>query len=604
LSGGECGPSRSKPNHTSEQKPEQEPEQKPEQKVDRTKFHEPDALRSDFFQDAPELQNTFDGDDLLRYFLRWRLPAPMLQEIEPGLVKLGARMASDVLELSQKAESIEPRHIPFDAWGHRVDEIEMSDAWAALHRVSAEEGMIATGYERLHGENSRVHQFAKLYLFHPSSAFYTCPLAMTDGAARVIELYGSPEMKIEAFKNLTSRNPQRFWTSGQWMTERTGGSDVSKTSTFAKFEDGEWRLFGDKWFTSATTSQMAMVLAKTVSGDGSSDGLLSLFYVELRDRNGRLQNMRINRLKQKLGTKALPTAEITLDGTPAQMVGLPGEGVKRISALLNITRLYNSACALGTIARTWMLAKDFASRRHAFGAMLSEQPLHLQTLADLRSNYEAMFHLLFHSVRLLGRDECKTASSVEVTMLRILTPICKLMTAKTAIHHASEIIESFGGAGYIEDTGIPKHLRDAQVYAIWEGTTNVLSLDVLRAIAKEDALLPLLDDIEIRVAAVQSEELRPEVIIVQKGVQAIRHYATNFLKQEATLMQAGAREFAMSIGRVFAASLMLEFADWCDQRKQRPVSVALARRYCRQPLVALRANEDLDRERLQRLVFG
>ena len=189
-------------------------------------------------------------------------------------------------------------------------------------------------------------------------------------------------------------------------------------------------------------------------------------------------------------------------------------------------------------------------------------------------------------------------------MLRILTPICKLMTAKTAIHHASEIIESFDGAGYIEDTGIPKHLRDAQVYAIWEGTTNVLSLDVLRAIAKEDVLLTLLDDIEIRVAAVQSEELRPGVIIVQKGVQAIRHYATDFLKQDATSMQAGAREFAMSIGRVFAASLILEFADWCDQRKQRPVSVALARRYCQQPLVALRANEDLDRERLQQLVFG
>ncbi len=563
-----------------------------------------DALQNGFFQEGPQLNNTYEGDDLLRHFLRWRLPGQMVNEIEPGLVKLGARMAHDVLKLSQQAEMCEPRHVPFDAWGHRIDDIEVSEAWNTLHRVSAEEGMIATGYERQHAENSRLHQFAKLYMFHPSSAFYTCPLAMTDGAARVIELYGTPEMKSEAFKNLTSRNPQRFWTSGQWMTERTGGSDVSKTSTYARFEDGEWKLYGDKWFTSATTAQMAMVLAKTVTSESETDGPLSLFYVELRDKNGRLKSLRINRLKQKLGTKALPTAEITLEGTPAQIIGLPGEGVKRIAALLNITRLYNSVCALGTIARTWMLVKDYATRRNVFGASLSEQPLHLQTLADLRADYEAMFHLVFQCVRLLGRDECKIASQEELTLLRLLTPICKMMTAKTAIQHTSEVIESFGGAGYIEDTGLPKHLRDAQVYSIWEGTTNVLSLDVLRVIAKDAALEPLLTDIEARLNSVQLESLKAEVQLVRDGVASVRKYALAVSQFDVGMIQAGAREFAMSIGRIYSASLLLEFAVWCDQRKQRPAAVEVARRYCRRTLTDLRPIDDLDRERLQRLVYG
>ena len=569
-----------------------------------TAAHSPDGLRSSFFQDGPQLANTFEGDDLLRYFLRWRLPSAMLTEIEPGLIQLGQRMAGDVLEYAERAEKQEPKHVPFDAWGQRVDEIEVSEAWDALHRVSAEEGMIATGYERSHGEFSRVHQFVKLYLFHPSSAFYTCPLAMTDGAARVLELFGTPELKAEAFKNLTSRNPQRFWTSGQWMTERTGGSDVSKTTTFARFENGEWRLYGDKWFTSATTSQMTMALAKIKENESDTEGPLSLFYVELRDQTGRLRNIRINRLKGKLGTKALPTAELTMDGCPAQMIGLPGEGVKRIASLLNITRLYNSVCALGTMARTLTLSKDYATRRNVFGLPLSEQPLHLQVLGDLRADYEAMFHLVFHCVQLLGKDECGVATTEDITRLRLLTPICKLMTAKVAISHVSEVIESFGGAGYIEDTGLPKHLRDAQVYSIWEGTTNVLSLDALRAIAKENALVPFFADIEERLTRVVSVTLRVEIEKIREGVASLKKYVETLQLQDATLMQAGARQFAMSLGRVFVASLMIEFADWGEARKQRPVSTETARRYCRKNLVELRDVDDLDRERLQRLVYG
>ena len=178
------------------------------------------------------------------------------------------------------------------------------------------------------------------------------------------------------------------------------------------------------------------------------------------------------------------------------------------------------------------------------------------------------------------------------------------MTAKTAIAHTSEVIESFGGAGYIEDTGLPKHLRDAQVYSIWEGTTNVLSLDVLRAIAKEGGLEPLLQDIEMRLASVELPELVPELKLLRDAVARIKAYAQAISKMDVGFAQAGARQFAMSIGRVYAASLVLEFAAWCEQRKQRPATLEVARRYCRRPLTDLRSTDDLDRERLQKLVYG
>src|SRR5947208_2347888 len=145
---------------------------------------------SDFFQSAPTLGNQYETDDLLRSFLRWRLPDAARADIEPELRRLGHRAATDLLALAESAEREPPRHVPYDAWGRRVDRIVTSEAWRALDCVSAEEGIVAVAYERAHGELSRVDQLARLYLFHPSSAFYSCPLAMTDGAARFLELHG------------------------------------------------------------------------------------------------------------------------------------------------------------------------------------------------------------------------------------------------------------------------------------------------------------------------------------------------------------------------------------------------------------------------------
>jgi alkylation response protein AidB-like acyl-CoA dehydrogenase len=188
-----------------------------------------------FFQDAPRLSNPYTGDATLRAVLRRTLPPDVLAEIEPGLVRLGARALGEMQAHADEAEAHPPVHVPYDAWGRRVDRIETSAGWRALDRIAAEEGIVAVAYERAHGALARVHQAARLYLFHPSSATYSCPLAMTDGAARCLELHGGDDPALAAvLGRLTSRDPDRCWTSGQWMTERTGGSDVSGTSTAAR----------------------------------------------------------------------------------------------------------------------------------------------------------------------------------------------------------------------------------------------------------------------------------------------------------------------------------------------------------------------------------
>jgi alkylation response protein AidB-like acyl-CoA dehydrogenase len=529
---------------------------------------------SDFFQDGPRLGNQYERDDLLCAYLRRRLGPDILADIEPGLRRFGERVAGDILALGEAAEANPPRHVPYDPWGRRIDDIVVSDAWRALDRISAEEGLVAIAYERRHGALSRVHQMAKLYLFHPSSATYSCPLAMGDGAARFLEVHGGGEPRARnAFEHLTTRDPARFWTSGQWMTERTGGSDVARTSTVARWDAdaGTYRLFGTKWFTSATTSQMAMALARI---EGAPDGGrgLSVFLIELRDESGALRGIRVNRLKDKLGTRALPTAELTLDGTPATLVG-QGDGVRKIATLFTVTRVYNAVAAVSGMRRAVALARDYAARRVAFGRPLAEHPLHAETLAELEARVRACFMLAFRVVELMGKDECGEANERDQAVFRLLTPVAKLFTGKEAVAVASEAIECFGGAGYIEDTGLPRLLRDAQVLPIWEGTTNVLSLDVLRAIERTGVLEAWVVDVREQLDALGGASSRAGVDRVRSAVADVERWVAGTRGAER---EAGARRLAFAIARTTAAAGLLAHADWAEREGDADAAAASA----------------------------
>ncbi|MGE3263008.1 MAG: acyl-CoA dehydrogenase family protein [Bacteriovoracia bacterium] len=553
-------------------------------------------MSRDFYQQGPTLQNQFRSDSLLQAYLQEVMPKDLYLALEPDLRRMGERAVTDLLALSRRAEREEPEHIPYDPWGKRLDELRMSPAWDAITAVAAEEGIVATGYERKFGAYSRLAQFAKLYLFHASSAFVSCPLAMTDGAARALELYGDEELQKGAFKHLTSWDPKTFWTSGQWMTERTGGSDVSGTSTTAKPLGGDrYALTGTKWFTSATNSQMAMALAR-IDGHPEGGRGLSLFYVELRDHAGKLQNIEIHRLKDKLGTRGLPTAELSLNGTPAKLVGGEGGGVKKIASLFNITRMYNAVCALSAARRALVLAVDYAGKRSAFGKILLEHPLHVETLADLSVEFEGNFLLTFHLAELLGKDETGSASAEESAVLRLLTPIAKLYTAKSCMAITSEVVESFGGAGYIEDTGLPTLLRDAQVFSIWEGTTNVLSLDVIRAIEKENAFPPFVAEILGRMNGLTGFD--SEVAQVKAACGDLQKFLGLAMKEGGDFVQAGARHFAYSLARTYIASLLLERAFLAKDIRVAEV----ARRWCRGGLTPLLLADSAHRDSSKRIV--
>ena len=509
-----------------------------------------------FLQVSPQLSHPYRTDRSLLAWLDRALPADRRAALDADLDALG-----DYAQMAWQRACSTTRRKPvltqWDAWGQRVDRIELTTAWLEGPQLTTRHGLLAAGHAD--DKYARLEQFARVYLYHVASEFYTCPLAMTDGAATALKASGNHALIERALPHFLSRDASTFWLSGQWMTENVGGSDVGSTETIAKQDaDGQWRLHGRKWFSSAVVGEAALALARP-EGAADGPGALALFYVETMEGERRRPELVIDRLKDKLGTHELPTAEIHLDGLPAWPLGELAHGVRQVAPMLNITRTWNTICAVASMARALSLARDYATRRQAFGRPLIEQPLHAQTLADMQAEFDGAFALAFEVAHLLGRVEHGAADKHEAALLRLLTPLAKLWTGKLAVKLCSEALECFGGAGYIEDTGLPQLLRDAQVYAIWEGTTNVLSLDSLRALSGGQ-----LAALRTAIGHWQGGADGRSTIAISAALDAAASWLDRFGASRDAL-EAGARGLALTLARCSTAALLARQASWSAQ---------------------------------------
>jgi acyl-CoA dehydrogenase len=530
-----------------------------------------------FVQAPPQLGNQYHDDDVLRGFLRRVLPLETLAAIGNDLDAIGD-YAAQAWTLARQRSATEPTLTTWDAWGQRIDRIELTPAWRDAKIIAARYGLVAAGHYSAHGEHARVHQFAMVYLFHNASEFYSCPLAMTDGAATVIKASANSGLIERALPHYFSRDPAQNWISGQWMTETSGGSDIGGTETSAREIDGQWYLSGRKWFTSAVHANTALVLARPAGNADSADGL-ALFYIEPRSADGRWHGIEIDKLKRKLGTLELPTAEIHLHDTPATLVGEKRNGVRAVAPMLNVTRTWNAICALATMRRGIALARDYAQRRSVFGRALIDQPLHRDTLAGMQAEFEGCFQLTFFLSELLGRVQANVGKPDDVLLLRLLTPIVKLWTGKQAVTIASEACECFGGAGYLEDSGIPQLLRDAQVFSIWEGTSNVLALDFLRALQSPESLRVLLEAQQQWLDESIADELAGCVQEARNTMLKNTDWIRESLQGLRESLEAGARRAAIGIARSLALALLVRHAAWALSTENDPRPAAAARRF-------------------------
>ncbi len=505
-------------------------------------------------QPAPQLGNQYREDWLLSAWLGARVLPEHLSLLDHALDQAGELAGAELYRLQLADRLNEPVLTQWSAWGERIDQLELTPLWRRAEVLAAEFGLVARGYDEELGTDARSLQFALNYLFLPSTDFYGCPLAMSDGAARVLTDSGNQDLAGRALGHLLARDPENFWTSGQWMTEISGGSDVSGTETIARRDpQGQWRLYGRKWFTSAANSQMALTLARPEGNPAGSRGL-ALFYLETRTPSGQMNQIEILRLKDKLGTRKVPTAELLLQGSAAEPVAGLERGVAAIAPMLNITRTWNAVTACALMRRSIALSIDYAHKRQAFGKSLIDQALHRTTLAAISARWALAFCAAFDLVRELGNAE-RGHPQANGALVRLLTPMVKLGTAKDAIAVASEALESFGGAGYIEDTGLPQLLRDAQVLSIWEGTTNVLALDLLGVIAKT-GIEPWSEAVERALGRVRSPLLEPVAARCRAGHNAVREA----LADDRRDLESDARSIAMAMYKVTGLSSLAALA--------------------------------------------
>ena len=436
------------------------------------------------------LGNQYNDDRLLRRYLERVLPDEVRHDVAPRLRELGELTGGALYDLQMHDRPNEPSLTRYGPRGDRIDHVEVTDVWKRGLHEAAEHGVIAAAYEQKHGAYSRIDQFARAYLLLPGVDMMGFLLATTDGATRTLLNLGPDDLVDDVVPHLTSRDSETFWTSGQWRTERAGGSDLSQIETTARRDaDGTWRLSGHKWFTSSTAANVALVLAQAEEGSGD----LSLFHLPIRERPDTppREGIQVDRMKDKMGARKLPVSEIQLDGAAAQLVASVGDGRRALNPMVRITRTWNAMMAVGMMRRGLALARDFSRNREAFGTPIIEKPLHYDTMASMQATFEGAFHLSFRLAELIGKQETGASSREETHLLHALTPVVKLTTAKQAVSVLGEVMEAFGGAGYVEDTGIPALLRDAYALPVWEGTTNVMALTSLHKLQRDGRLRAL-----------------------------------------------------------------------------------------------------------------
>jgi putative acyl-CoA dehydrogenase len=419
---------------------------------------------------SPPLQplNLFDADLALREALEregggWGVDRAR----EAG----GLAGSAEALEHGRRAERNLPILRTHDRYGRRIDEVELDPSWHWLLEGAVARELHSLPWRRP-GQGAHVVRAAMFTLWSNANAGVMCPVSMTYAAIPALR-DGAPELAAEWEPRLTSPDYEGGALAGMAMTERQGGSDVRANITRAEpVGDGVYELHGHKWFCSYPPCDVFLVLAQV-----GGEGLPSCFLVQ------RGAGMEFQRLKDKLGTRSLPSSEVEFHGAEARLVGEEGRGVPAIIRMVNHTRL---DCLLGSatgLRRGTIEAVHHARHRSVFGALLVDQPAMRNVLADLAIESEAATATAMRVAR--SYDELGEGS-----FRRFATAVMKYWVSKRAAAHAAEALECLGGNGFVEDSGMPLLYRDAPLNSIWEGSGNVAALDVLRAIVKEPDGLP------------------------------------------------------------------------------------------------------------------
>jgi acyl-CoA dehydrogenase len=445
---------------------------------------------------APDCRglNFFQIDRSLQGLLDLYMPEDLRAHMVPHFRRLGEIAGGRLDELARLADRHVPVLHPRDHFGRDEDWLEFHPAYREMERIGFEEFGIHCMSRKpgVLGWPEKVPAIAKYvfqYLFAQSEFGLLCPISATETSAVLIERYGDADVRARFLPGMESQDPRHILKGAQFMTEKSGGSDVGRLELVARHERGEWRLYGEKWFCSCADGDVALLLARPEGAPAGSRGL-GLFALPRRLDDGRRNAYRIVRLKDKLGTRSMASGEIVFEGAVAYALGDvgagPNRGLKQMMDQVNLSRLSHGVRAAGMMRRCLNESMTVAAGRIAFGGHLIEKPLLRRQLMKILVPTEQVLSVFLFTAEQLERGD---AGDERAAMLaRLLTPLLKFRSCRDNITVATGAMEVRGGNGFIEDWVNSRLVRDAHTGVLWEGTSNINALDVVtRAVAKVGA---------------------------------------------------------------------------------------------------------------------
>jgi acyl-CoA dehydrogenase len=471
------------------------------------------------------------------------------QRADAYLQEWGGVVSRQLEPLTWDADRNTPELKQFNRRGQRVDELVFHPAYHEIGRLAYSYGLAAmanrAGFRGWERPAPQVLKNCALYLHSQVEGSVACPISMTDVLARVLNKFASPEIRERFVPRLTSTDYGTLYTGAMFMTEKTGGSDVGATTTTARRNGDWWELQGDKWFCSNVGADLILTLARPEGAPEGTRGL-GLFLVPRNLPDGTRNSYVINRLKDKLGTRAMASGEVTLQGAKAYLIEPLERGFAMMMEMVNGTRIGSGVAGAGSLRRAFVEAQTHAAERRAFGKTLAEQPLIARTLANLAADSAATTSLMLAASAWDDRAEMPEASRETRVFARLLIALLKRYATSHGVKGAQTAMEIRGGNGYIEDFPNARLLRDAYVQIIWEGGVNMVSFDVLRLLERENGWTIFTNQVQNELANVSAPELHADFADLKMS-------AENLARQDRETRECAAPALTHAMASFYAA---------------------------------------------------
>lgn len=493
--------------------------------------------------------NFYAADQSLRDLLDVYLPADLMAHLVPHLERLGGLAANELDALARQADRHPPQLQQRNRFGQDIQNVEFHPAYHELERYAfGEFGLHAMSHRPgVLGWNRPLPMVAKhafTFLFNQAEFGLGCPINVTDSAAYLIRRFGSPELKKRLLDRMLTQDMDRHWQGAQFMTEKEGGSDVGAATTVARWVDGAWQLYGEKWFCSNVSADVMTLLARPEGAPEGSKGLALFVMPRLLD-DGTPNRYRIVRLKDKLGTRSMASGEIVLDGAMAWPLGELDRGFAQMMEMVNHSRLSNGVKSAALMRRAVHDAGTVLHFRRAFGKPLDQLPLARRQMLKLMLPSEQALSMWLFTADALDRAEGgpgrRRLDPSAADVLRLATPVLKFRSTRDARKVTADAMEMRGGCGYVEDFVNPRLVRDAHLGSIWEGTSNIVALDAIqRAVGRKGCAEAFAADLHGRLdeAITVPVPLRDECRRVLDGAVRVAERAAAEPEREGQIREA------------------------------------------------------------------